>query len=80
MMHPKTPSKCQINSLKKQKYLEEVSQDKPKYRKIFEDAYASFRRGRVNHAQCLYCCCLDREAIRCCTAEQCPSWNGRPYQ
>jgi hypothetical protein len=75
-----TPSFKEINCTEKKKYLREVSEDKPKYKKIFEDAYLSSRKSRLNHAQCLYCCCWDREAVRECSAKACPMWNGRPYR
>lgn len=66
---------------KRQRMLDQVSQDAPGKAGAFRRVYADRASPRqAIKAKCLECCWLDEKAIRECTATDCPLWRFRPYQ
>ncbi len=66
---------------RRRRMLSQVSEDAPGKRKAFERAYSGQASPRhAIKAKCLECCWLDEQAIRECSAPDCPLWEYRPYQ
>ena len=65
---------------RRERMLQQVSEDGPSNLAVFRKAYGSVALRAAVNAFCLECVWLDRGAIRECTSTACPLWNVRPYQ
>jgi hypothetical protein len=60
--------------------LQNVSEDGPSHLGAFKAAFSGKSRAEAMKAMCLQCVWMDVDAIRECSASECPLWALRPYQ
>ena len=81
MSEPETASLEEIKQVKRAKRLKVIAEDAPSKVKLFEKAYSGEASPRsAIKAHCCECLGFDTEAIRTCTAPDCPLFEYRPFQ